>query len=156
MALKHFVISSALVVATASLAFAGGHGGNPAVAARKAHMDLYQHNLNLLGAMAKGDAEYSADTATAVANNLVALSTMSQVGYWTPGTSNAELGDETRALPALWQEGSKAREYGGQVAEAIAALAAVAGDGQEALGAAIGPLGQACGACHKDYRQSNN
>lgn len=156
MVIKLKALSLALVLATAGTAFAGGHGGNPAVAARKAHMGLYQHNLNILGALAKGEVEYSADAAMAAANNLVALSSLSQAGYWTPGTSNAELGDATRALPAIWESGSNAAQIGGQLAEAAVALAAVAGDGQEALGGALGPVGQACGACHKDYRQSNN
>lgn len=156
MSFKTFALSSALIVATAGLAFAGGHGGNPAVAVRKAHMGLYAHNMGILGAMAKGEVEYSADAAMAAANNVAALSSLSQAGYWTPGTSNAELGEETRALPALWEAGSMAAQIGGQMAEAAVALAAVAGDGQAALGAALGPVGQACGACHKDYRQPNN
>ncbi len=156
MSFKTFALSSALIVATAGLAFAGGHGGNPAVAARKAHMDLYAHNIGILGAMAKGEVEYSADAAMAAANNVAALSSLSQAGYWVPGTSNAELGEETRALPAIWEEGSMAAQIGGQLAEAAVALAAVAGNGQQALGAALGPVGQACGACHQDYRQSNN
>lgn len=145
-----------LTLAAASVAFAGGHGGNPAVKARKAHMQLYQHNLGILGNMAKGDMEYDAEAATAAANNLVALSGLSQRGYWAPGTSNADLGDETRALPALWESGSKAMEIGQAVNAAAVELAAVAGNGQEALGPAVGALGKQCGACHEDYRQSNN
>ena len=82
MALKHFVVTSALVVATASLAFAGGHEGNPAVAARKAHMDLYSFNLGMLGAMAKGETEYNADAAKAAAGNLAALAQLNQSAYW--------------------------------------------------------------------------
>lgn len=156
MALKRILLTSAVIAATAGLAHAGSHGGNPAVKARKAHMQLYAHNLGILGAMAKGEAEYNADAATAAANNLAALSTLNQMSYWTPGTSTAELGEETKALPAIWESGSEAAAIGGQLAEAAAALAAVAGDGQEALGPALGPVGAACGACHKGYRQSDN
>lgn len=136
----------------ATTAFAGGHNGNPAVAARKAHMGLYQHNLGLLGAMAKGEAEYSADDAQAAANNLVALTQLSQVGYWTPGTDSGTL-DDTRALPGLWAD------FPGVIAEAqklnaaAVALAAVAGDGQAAIGPALGPVGATCGSCHKAYRK---
>jgi cytochrome c556 len=147
---------SAAAIATASLAFAAGHGGNPAVKARQSHMQLYQFNLTTLGNMAKGDLAYDAEAASAAANNIASLSKLSQNGYWAPGSDNGALGDETRALPALWQEGSKAGEFSGQLAEAADALAAVAGDGQEALGPAVGALGQACNACHKEYRQSNN
>ncbi|AZQ69683.1 hypothetical protein EF888_11345 [Silicimonas algicola] len=44
----------------------------------------------------------------------------------------------------------------GQLREATAALASVAGDGQEALAAGMGTVGQACGACHKAHRQAEN
>ena len=151
----HSVLLAGSLVAAAGLAFAGGHGGNPAVKARKAHMQLYAHNLGILGGMAKGEVEYNADAASGAANNLAALASSYQGGYWVPGTSNAELGDETRALPAIWESGSTAGQIGGQMAEAAAALAAVAGDGQAALGPALGPVGKACGDCHKGYRQSN-
>jgi cytochrome c556 len=150
------LIASALIAGTAGLALAGGHGGNPAVKARQSHMQLYQHNLGLLGNMAKGEVAYDADTAQAAANNLASLTTLAHVGYWTPGTSNADLGEETRALPALWEAGSKAGEIGGQLAEAAANLASVAGNGQDAIGPALGPVGGACTECHKAYRQSNN
>ncbi|NNE87351.1 MAG: cytochrome c [Silicimonas sp.] len=150
------ILATSALVFASGIAIAGGHGGNPAVKARKAHMQLYSHNLGILGGMAKGEIEYDADAASAAANNLASLSTLSQRSYWAPGTSNAELGEETRALPAIWEAGSKAGEIGGQLAEAAEALAAVAGDGQESLGPALGGVGQACGACHKAYRQENN
>lgn len=147
------ILATSLLIFTSGFATAGGHGGNPAVKARKSHMQLYAHNLGILGGMAKGEVEYDAGAASAAANNLAALSTFDQRSYWAPGTSTDELGEETRALPAIWQEGSKAAEIGGQLAEAAAALAAVAGDGQAALGGAMGGVGGACGACHKAYQQ---
>lgn len=145
-------LATAAVVAASGVAMAASHGGNPAVKARKSHMQLYAFNLGVLGAMAKGEAEYNADAASAAANNLVALTNMSIGAYFPAGTSNAELGEETRALPVLWSADSKAREIGGQLREAAAGLAAVAGNGQEGLGAALGPVGAACGACHEAHR----
>lgn len=150
------ILAASLLVLTSGAAFSGGHGGNAAVKARQAHMQLYQHNLGILGAMAKGEAEYNAETATAAASNLAALTSLSHVGYWPPGTSNAELGDETRALPVIWEAGSTAAQHGGELAAAATALAAVAGDGQAALGPAVGEVGKVCGACHKENRQSDN
>ena len=148
---------AAATVAVVTTATAGGHGGNPAVKARKAHMQLYAHNLGILGAMAKGEVEYNADAAMAAASNMQTLSaSINQMSYWAPGTSNAELGEETTALPAIWESGSNAQAIGMKLAEASANLAAVAGDGQEALGPALGPVGGACGECHKAYRQSDN
>ncbi|NNK65386.1 MAG: cytochrome c [Rhodobacteraceae bacterium] len=143
----------------ASAALAGGHGdGNPAVKARQSHMTLYGHNLGVLGNMARGNIEYDAGAAQAAADNLVLLSQVSQRGYWAPETSNADLGDETRLLPALFEEGgfARAQEIGAQLSEAAVALAAVAGEGQAAIGPALGPVGQSCGTCHEAFRQPNN
>lgn len=157
MAFVRTIFVTAAFAATASLAFAGGHGGNPAVKARQSHMQLYAHNIGILGAMAKGEADYDADAASAAANNLATLSGgISQRSYWAPGTSMDDLGDETEALPAIWESGSKAGEIGGKLADAAAKLAAVAGDGKDALGPALGPVGGACGECHKAYRKPNN
>ena len=158
MAFNHAIILSALITATAGLSFAGGHGGNPAVKARQSHMQLYAHNIGILGAMAKGEAEYDADAASAAAGNLAALTKLNQMSYWPAGTSNAELGDETRALPAIWEEGgfAKAIEISTAMAAAADELAAAAGNGQAAIGGAIGPVGQQCGDCHKAFQQPRN
>lgn len=149
------LVTSAAILSVATLAFAGGHSGNPVVKARKAHMQLYGHNLGLLGAMAKGEAEYNAEAATAAANNMVALTSMSQMSYWPAGTSSDDLPDESRALPAIWEDGgfAKAVEINTAMAAAAVQLAAVAGDGQAALGPALGGVGQQCGACHDDFRK---
>lgn len=119
-------------------------------------MQLYAFNLGTLGAMAKGEMDYDAGAASAAASNLASLASLNQMGYWTPGTSSDDLPEESRALPAIWQEGSKAAEIGGSFAEAAAALAAVAGDGKDAMAGAIGPVGKACGDCHKAYRKPDN
>lgn len=149
------LLASAAAISVAGLAFAGGHGGNPAVKARKSHMQLYAHNLGILGGMAKGEVEYSAEAATAAANNLVALTGMSQASYWAPGTSSDDLPDESRALPAIWEDGgfAKAIEISTAMAAAAANLAAVAGDGQGAIGPALGPVGKQCGACHEAFQK---
>ncbi len=150
------ILALACSAAVAGSAFAGGHGGNPAVKARKAHMQLYAFNLGTLGAMAKGEVEYDAAAASAAAGNLAAVASLNQRAYWVPGTSSDDLPDESRALPAIWEEGSKAGEIGASFAEAAAALAAVAGDGREAMAGAIGAVGKGCGDCHKAYRAPNN
>lgn len=148
------------VVATlvAPAAFAGGHGGNPAVKARQSHMQLYAHNLGIIGGMARGNVEYDAEAAQAAADNLKHLTMLSQRSYWVPGTSNADLGEETRLLPALFEDGgfAKAVEIGGNLAAAAEGLAAVASDGQAALGPALGPVGAQCGACHEAFQQPMN
>ena len=144
-------IASALAIGTVALA--DGHGGNPAVKARKAHMQLYAHNLGILGGMAKGDAEFSAELAQAAADNLAVLVMMNQMSYWQPGTSNAELGEETRALPAGWESANfdDIMAKSTAMAEAAAAMKAAAGS-LEGVQGAISAVGKACGDCHKAYR----
>lgn len=140
----------------ATTALAGGHDGNPAVSARKAHMQLYSFNLGTLGAMAKGEVEYDAAAASAAAGNLAALSSLNQSAYWVPGTSSEDLPGESRAKPEIWQAGSTAAEIGATFAEAAAALAAVAGDGKDAMAGALGAVGKGCGDCHEAYRAPRN
>lgn len=144
---------AALTLAGVTLAHAGGHDGNPAVNARQAHMKLYAFNLDAIGAMAKGEVGYDADAAQATANNLLALATMNQDAYWAPGTSTAELGNATRALPSIWEDGSRLGDIGIQLMEAASQLAAAAGEGQDALRGAIRGVGGACSACHRSFRQ---
>lgn len=144
---------AAFTLAGATLANAGGHDGNPAANARQAHMKLYAFNLDVLGAMAKGEVGYNADAAKATANNLLALAMMHQDAYWAPATSTEDLGNETRALPPIWEDRSRFEDIGIQLVEAARQLAAAAGEGQDSLRAAIRGVGGACSACHRNYRQ---
>ncbi|MDJ0628242.1 MAG: cytochrome c [Rhodobacter sp.] len=151
------ILGAAAAIFAGGIAIAGGHGGNPAVKARKAHMQLYAHNLGILGGMAKGEVEFNAETAELAAGNLATLASMNQMTYWPPGTSTAELGEETRALPVGWESASMDDVIGkaGALAEAAVAMQAAAGS-LEGVQANIGAVGGACGACHKVYRQPDS
>jgi cytochrome c556 len=122
-----------------------------AVKARQAQMSLYAHNLGALGAMAKGAVDYDSAAAQAAADNLAALATMSQAGFWLPG-SDSESIEGSRALPALWGADSKGREIGMQFVEATMTMKAAAGTDLASLQGAMGAVGGSCGACHKAYR----
>ncbi|MBT8154378.1 cytochrome c [Epibacterium ulvae] len=126
-----------------------------AVKARKSQMTLFAFNLGLLGGMAKGQIDYDADKAQAAASGLLALTALDASRMWLPGTDNETM-DNTRALPAIWAEGSdigaKAQAFG----EAVGAMDAAAGQGLEALQGAMGGVGGACGSCHKAYRGPRN
>ncbi|MDJ0824345.1 MAG: cytochrome c [Rhodobacter sp.] len=151
------ILGVAAAVLAGGVALAGGHQGNPAVKARKAHMQLYAHNLGILGGMAKGEVEYNAETAALAAGNLATLASMNQMTYWPPGTSTAELGEETRALPVGWEEASMNDVMGKATSLAEAAMAMQAAAGSlEGVQASIGAIGGACGGCHKVYRQPDN
>ena len=67
-------VSTMLIIPSA---LADGHLEG-AIKARKSVMQLYAHSLGILGAMAKGEAEYDAAQAAAAANNLKAVANLDQ------------------------------------------------------------------------------
>ncbi len=147
---------AALAAPIAVVAFAAAHADiGAAVKARHAHMQLYSYNLGILGDMAKGDTEYDAAMAQAAADRLVSLSAVSQEGYYPDGTSSEEV-EESRALPVLFEEREKYTALTEDLNAAATEMAAVAGDGADALGPQMQALGGACGACHKVYRAKDD
>lgn len=149
-AMRTTVLAVAAVAAVSGIATA--QGMDPlaaAVNARHSHMFLYQFNLMTLGGMAQGAIPYDAETASAAANNLVALSALDQSAYWLPGTAAGEI-DGSRALPAIWENMEDAAAKGQALNAAAVAMAATTD--LAGLQAAMGPLGAACGACHESYR----
>lgn len=122
-----------------------------AIEARQSQMHLYAFNIGQLGAMAKGAIAYDAEQASAAAGNLALLTTLNAGAMWLPG-SDAMSADKTRALPAIWDNMADVGAKANALAEAAAAMNDAAGNGLPALQAAMGPLGGACGACHKAYR----
>ena len=150
-------LASALAVSVgATTLVANGHADEKALQgalkARQAHMSLYSHNLGILGAMAKGDIDYDVGTAQAAADNMAALATMSQASYWLPGTDSGSL-EGSRALPAIWEEGSEAQAYSMEMAEAALAMQAAAGIDLASMQAAMGSIGDGCRTCHEAYRK---
>jgi len=125
-----------------------------AIKARQATMQLYAFNLGILGAMAKGDADYNADAATAAAGNLVKLSTQNQMAYWPEGSDNASA-EGTKALPAIWEDMEGIVKASAALSDAAMAMESAAGTDLASLQGAMGALGGACGGCHKAYRASN-
>ena len=125
-----------------------------AIKARKALMQVNAFSLGILGAMAKGERDYDAELAGTLAENLHALSLIKQAEMWPEGSANDNpaLKDKTRALPAAWTTYPAVVEKHQAWTDASAELAAVAGDGLEALQSKIGPLGKSCGGCHDDFR----
>ncbi len=152
---KNFAFAAAGLVFAAGTVFAESHVDKAiagAISARQSHMTLNGFNVGSLFAMANGNVAYDPEAAKAAAGNLVALSNMSQAGYWPEG-SDADSVENTRALPAIWQNMADVETKLSAVHEAAVALEAVAGDGVDPMKAALGPVGDACSACHKAYQQ---
>jgi cytochrome c556 len=121
------------------------------VGARQGMFKIMGLNVGVLGGMARGNIPYDAEAAQVAAANLVAVSGINPLNMFPAGSDNMSL-DTTRAAPEIWDNipdvGAKWAAFG----TAATALAAVAGDGQAALGPALGPLGGSCQACHEAYR----
>lgn len=146
--MKHILFAAGLAVA-ASGAFA--QDLPQPVKARQGQFNIMALNVGILAGMARGNVEYDAEAAQAAANALVAISSLNQGPMWVPGTDEMSI-DGTRALPAIWENIPDVMTKWGDFGSAATAMAAVAGDGQAALGPALGPLGGTCKACHDTYR----
>lgn len=124
-----------------------------AIDARQGEMQLRAFNAGPLIAMAKGDIAYDADVAGTLANNLKVLLSLDNGRAWMQGTSNEDYPGESEALPAIWESGSEIGDRGEQYAQAVNALAEAAGQGLDAMRPRVADLGDACKACHDDYRE---
>lgn len=124
------------------------------IQARQAFMKVYAFNLGLLGAMAKGEADYDAKRASAAATNLLAAAKMDNSAMW-PGGSDAAaegLKDKTRAKPEAWSNYPEVSEKHQALTDALMTMAADAGSGLDAVRANMGAVGKGCKGCHESFR----
>ncbi|MBT5432136.1 MAG: cytochrome c [Alphaproteobacteria bacterium] len=126
--------------------------GSKAMSARQGFMQVVVWEAGPLFGMAKGDVPYDAEVAAANAANLNALVQYGVDRLFIPGTSKSEHPSDSRALMSIWNQPAEFAAAYGDMQAATAALAAEAGNGQEALAAAVGNLGKSCGNCHEDFR----
>ena len=153
--LKKVTLAAAGLAIAATAVFAASHAAGPfdgPITARKAHMQLYAHNLGILGGMAKGAIDYDSEAASVAASNLATLSAFNQSSYWPQGSDSFE-NENSRALPDIWQSFPDVGKKGAALVEATTAMSTAAGVGLAELQAAMGAVGGACGACHKAYRK---
>ncbi len=153
---KRFAIVTAIALGATSLITlaADDFPFKKQIEARQAFMKVYAFNLGLLGAMAKGEAEYDAKLAAAAANNLLAAAKMDNSAMWPAGSDvDAEgLKGKTRAKPENWTTWPEASEKHQALTEALTAMAAEAGNGLEAVQANMGAVGKGCKGCHESFR----
>lgn len=143
------------LLATVAVAHAQQQSDEKAVAARQGLMKLISWEAGPLFAMAKGDMPYDAALAAENAADLQALAQYAGHKLFLSGTSTDELGDKTRALPAIWQDQDKFEKGFQDLGEQTAIVVAEAGKGQEQLRTAVGDLGKVCGNCHESFRQKD-
>jgi len=158
MTMKKMVSVVSGVALAASLALTGmshAEDDDPiakAIKARQAGFRLYSYYAGQLFAMAKGDQEYEAELAATLAGNLDAVAHLNNGMMWMPGSDNEARSGKTRAKPNIWADDSDIGDKFAALQTATQGLAPVAGDGLDALRSNIGAVGDACKACHDEYR----
>jgi len=123
-----------------------------AIDARQSYFTLLGANIGPLAAMAKGDIPYDAGAAELHAGHLELLADYTVTPHFPEDSSKADRTGDTRALPEIWDNLADFESKHGDLEDPVAALADVAGDGRAALGQAVSKVGEACKACHDDYR----
>lgn len=143
-----------LVTGPLSIAIAADEDPNLLlIEARQGEMELRAFSAGPLFYMAKGEIPYDAEQAAKLANNLKVLLQLDIGAAWAADTGNDKYPGKTEALPKIWSTYPKVAEHGKEYASAVNELAAVAGDGLDALRSKIGGLGDACKGCHDDFRE---
>lgn len=134
-----------------SASFAASHASvsNKAVAARHAQMQMISYHTGVLGAIAKGEMEYSSEMVDAAATNLRDLAKLNGATMWLPGTEQGAV-DGSRAKAEMWTNFPDVIEKITDLANAADAMIGAAD--QAAVGAAMGAIGGSCKACHEKYR----
>ncbi|WP_298835986.1 cytochrome c [uncultured Roseobacter sp.] len=150
------LVAALAVTATVGTAFGDGHANaDPAIKARQAQMSLVAYNMGILGAMAKGETEFSTETATAAAESLAKVAKLDRSILWTDGTVQGEV-PGTRAKAEIWTDAAGFEKAAVGLETAADGLVVAAGQDLDALRAAMQAAGASCGTCHKAYRGPKN
>ena len=145
-----------LLIAGLTLTTPGFTASDPlksAIKARQGEMQLRAFNAGPLFGMAKGEIEYDAELASKLAGNLKLMLGLDSSRHWPKGSDIDNYKGDTTALPKIWTTYPEIGKYGKKYAEAVNGVAAVAGNGVDALKTKIGDLGKACKACHDEFRE---
>ena len=103
-------------------------------------------------------AEAAFDVVASIVNKDIYFAELIQSGLdngraWAQGSDNGIYPDKTRALPKIWTTYPEIADYGKKFAMAVNEMAAVAGDGRDALKSKLGAVGKACKGCHDEFRE---
>ncbi len=145
-----------LLIIGLTLAAPGFAGKDPlknAIKARQGEMQLRAFNVGPLFGMAKGKIDYDADLAKKLAGNLKLMLDLDNGRAWAKGSDIEKYMDETTALPKIWTTYPEISKYGKKYVAAVNELAAVAGDGRDALKSKMGAVGKSCKGCHDEFRE---
>ena len=126
-----------------------------AIKARQGQMQLRAFNVGPLFGMAKGKIDYDAVLAAKLAGNLKLMLDLDNGRAWAQGSDIDSYKGKTTALPKIWTTYPEIADYGKKYITAVNDLAAVAGNGVDALKSKMGALGKSCKGCHDEFREMN-
>ncbi len=153
MRLLHCItLGSALFAASVAIAQEAAPEQDPAVIARKSQFRLFAHHLGTMGNMARGTTEYDAELAAAAARNLSLVASQDQATFWPSGTDTESI-EGTRALPVIWDNMDEFASRLENLRTAASRMEDVAGTDLASLQGRMKEVSDACGACHRDFRQ---
>lgn len=148
---KAMVSIGSVVVLTAGMALSVSADEEEAIKYRQAVMKAQGAHISGAVAIIKGKVPYKDDLVTHVkALNETAMTVSNAFKEKTTG-------GDTRAKPEIWEDPADFQQKIKDLQTATAAfLAAAESGGVEAAGAKLDAVGDACGACHKKYREKKS
>lgn len=126
-----------------------------AVEARQTHMKAQGAAIGALARMAQGEVPYDAAVATEAANQLLAVASDDQSGYWPEGSENGAVPDSFARIE-VWTNMDDFMVKTAALVTAAEAMQAAAGVDLASLQAALPAVGGSCGGCHEVYRVPEN
>lgn len=146
--MKNVAIAAVLCwAATAPPAFAQQVKPENQIKLRKSAYALMNHNFGSLAAMAEGKKPYNKDEAARNADMIAMLSDVPK-GFFGEGTDKGE----TKAKPEIWQKRADFDAKMDKMITEAKKLPQAARTDLAAVNKAVGDVGDACKACHDDYR----
>lgn len=148
MAIRSFVVATAISILVTLTAFAHEGVKNPAVMERMHAMKSVAKQVKTLGDMAKGATAFDAATAQAAGTEIARHAEM------VPALFEAEEMDpKTEAKPEIWQNWSDFTQKNAEFEAAARTAAQITSP--DDLAAAMRALGDSCKSCHELYRIEN-
>jgi cytochrome c556 len=140
---------AALALAAAFPAAAQFQKPEDAVRYRQSAMFVMSNHVGRIGAMVNGRVPYDAAQATANAEVVATMSRLPFVGF-VEGTAGTEKG---KASTKIWSDRAKFDEASRKMQDEVAKMVTAARTNNlDNLKSAFGAVGQACKACHEEYR----